>query len=113
MVVQAFKTKKPCRAKVDKMKCFQWVEIGKKMELVINLSEGCEIEYCQEQYKNGELFVLVGLLVDMEPVIVRITPRPYGASLQVEVRGVEYNPMRETSEELEKFIYERISDTVK
>ena len=93
------------------MKCFQWVEMGKKMEMVTRLPEGYEIEYCQEQYKDGELFVLVGLFVDMEPVIVRITPRPYGASLQVEVRGIEYCPICENSEELEDFIRKMVYNT--
>lgn len=95
------------------MKCFQWVEIGKKMEMVIRLPDGYEIEYLRENFNETEFSLTIGLLVDMEPVLVRIRPRPYGASLQVEIRGIEYCPICENSEELEKFIYERIYDTQK
>lgn len=109
----ALKTKKPYVGKGDKMKCFQWVAIGKKMELVTNLSEGYEIEYLMENWSEEDFYLTIGLLMDMEPIIIRIRPRTYGASLQVEVRGVEYCPICDTSEELEKFIYERIYDTVK
>ena len=95
------------------MKCFQWVEIGKKMEIVIRLSDGYKIEYLRENFSEEDFSLTIGLLVDMEPVLVRIRPRTYGASLQVEVRGLEYCPICENSEELGKFISERIYDTQK
>ena len=95
------------------MKCFQWVEIGKKMEMVTRLPEGYDIEYCKEREGEEGFEITVGLLVNMETILIRIKPRPYGASLQVEVRGLEYCPICDTSAELENFIYERIYDTVK
>lgn len=95
------------------MKCFQWVEIGKKVDMVIRLSDGYEIKYLRENFTETDFSLEIGILADMEPIIIRIRPRPYGASLQTEIRGVEYCPICENSEDLESFLHKMIYDTDK